>query len=468
MTEIETLLNGRQNITTRGSGKADMKRRSAVISTLLTIGLLGCAGGGPEGTNAPPPTPPPAPPPAGAPALQVLPTTFDFGKVTTGNTPAPLEVTVRNTGNAALSVSSIALSSSSSAAFRLRLAEGSKPCGSATATVAAGDFCNFEVDFVPSGNAVFTASVQIASNDMATPAYSLPLLGASEAVASLSVRINQLDTSCPASNVATAYVSVTDQGGYPLLGLGTGNFSITESSPTVTFQPLNVSYVDVAYQRIALAAALDHSSSLTSQPVAFADMKKGFTDFFASLQATDEGQVVNFDTGIEVVQPFTTDKALLQAAVATPWDQGGTTRLYDAVHLAVDDTALKQAYRRAVIVATDGQDNGSTRTLAEVTANAVNKKVAIFTIGLGASINAAVLDQMATATGGLFYQANTSQNLATIYQQLKTILYQRQYVVTFNQLSRGQGTVSPLTIGVVSPTGITGTSNAVGITSCFN
>jgi VWFA-related protein len=446
-----------------------MKRRSAVISTLLTIGLLGCAGGGPEGTNAPPPTPPPAPPPAGSPALQVLPATaFDFGKVTTGNAPAPLEVTLRNTGNAALSVSSIALSSSSSAAFRLRLSEGSKPCGSAVATVAAGDFCNFEVEFMPSGNAVFTASVQIASNDSTTPAYSLPLLGRSEAVASLSVRINQLDTSCPASNAAIAYVSVTDQGGYPVLGLGTGNFSITESSPDLTFQPLNVAYVDVAYQRIALAAALDHSSSLTEQPVAFADMKKGFADFFASLQATDEGQVINFDTGIEVVQPFTSDKALLQAAVAAPWDKGGTTRLYDAVQLAVDDTALKQAYRRAVIVATDGQENGSTATLAEVTANAVNKKVAIFTIGLGASINATVLEQMATATGGLFYRADTSQNLATIYQQLKTILYQRQYVVTFNQLARGQGTVSPLTIGVVNPTGITATSNAVGITSCFN
>jgi hypothetical protein len=60
----------------------------------------------------------------------------------------------------------------------------------------------------------------------------------------------------------------------------------------------------------------------------------------------------------------------------------------------------------------------SARSLDEVIANAVSKNVAIFTIGIGGSINRPVLEQMANETGGLFYAANTSQNLATIYQQL--------------------------------------------------
>ena len=131
---------------------------------------------------------------------------------------------------------------------------------------------------------------------------------------------------------------------------------------------------------------------------------------------------------------------------------------------AVDDTAIANAdYRRAVIVGTDGKDEGPTpgvaisnHSLTEVINNAKNKKVPIFTIGLGASINRDVLVQMATETGGLFYEANTSQNLATIYQQLSSILFEKQYALKFDQLVRGTvGSPSNLTIGANS-LGITG------------
>ena len=45
---------------------------------------------------------------------------------------------------------------------------------------------------------------------------------------------------------------------------------------------------------------------------------------------------------------------------------------------------------------------------------------------------------------GLYYQANASQNLATIYQQLASLLYENQYVLTFNRAVTGVQT--PITI----------------------
>ena len=60
------------------------------------------------------------------------------------------------------------------------------------------------------------------------------------------------------------------------------------------------------------------------------------------------------------MQPFTSDKAALLAAISAPFDKGRNTRLYDAVFQAVDDTAMNANYRRAVIVATDGKDEGPT------------------------------------------------------------------------------------------------------------
>jgi Ca-activated chloride channel family protein len=441
-----------------------MKKYSLAVAMLfMVIAVTGCGGGGDGDSGGSTPAPPVA-----RPAIQVLPATYDFGKVTASNSPAPLEVTIKNNGTAALNVSTISFGVPSDSSFTLGLNGGSKPCGSGSPTVAVADSCTFQVRFQPAGTGSFAANLQISSDDRSSPLIGLSIAGTSEPVAALSVRINQLETACP-TNEATAYVSVTDQGGYPVPGLQLSNFSITEENVSLFIK--SFSSVDVVYKPIAIAAVMDYSGSLTDQPVAIADMKNGFSSLFSSVRANDIGEIVKFGSEFEVVQPFTSDKAALLAAISAPFDKGSNTRLYDAVFQAVDDTAVNANYRRAVIVATDGEDAGPTagvpfsnRSLVEVINNAVNKKVPIFTIGLGASVNRAVLEQMATTTGGLFYEANTSQNLANIYQQLSSILYEKQYTLTFNQLVRGVGSRSNLAVGA-NFLGLTG--NAVTtITSC--
>jgi Ca-activated chloride channel homolog len=389
------------------------------------------------------------------PVQQVLPATYDFGKVTSSNVPAPLELTVRNTGNAPLQVSSIALAAGASPSFSLGLGGGSKPCGSASATIAAGDQCTVEVAFAPASTGTFTASLQIASNDPTTPSTAVPIVGASEPVAALTVRINQIQSACPinGSNEVTAYVSVTDQGGYPVTGLLDNNFTVTQvTSPRALIAP--VSYAEQTYQPIATAAALDFSSSLSNQSVAFSDMKRAFTSYFDAKRPDDIGEVVKFGSEVEVTQAFTSDKAALLAAIAAPFDKGGATKMYDAALQSVGDTAAqataRPTLRKAVIVATDGVDNASVRTLAEVAASAASQNVPIFTIGIGASINRTALEQLAADTGGLYYEANTSQNLATIYNQLSSVLYEKQYILKFDQLANGPGAASNVTVGVTS------------------
>jgi len=411
--------------------------------------------------------------------MQVLPASFDFGKVTTNNTPAPLEVTIRNAGTAALRVSSIGFTSTSSSAFSLNLSAGAKPCGSGAPTVNAGDSCTFRVAFQPSANGTFNSNLQIASNDGASPVFGLAIAGTSEAVNALSVRINQVETACPTSN-ATAYVTVLDQGGFPLPGLTGGNFTLTEGSPPSANLLLGATHVDATSKPLALGAVIDNSASITGQTVAFADMKNGFASLFNSLGGNDVGELISFGSVFEITVPFPspsntsnpTNKAALVAGLAVPWTKPANTLLYDSVFKAIDDTALQTAYRRAVIVATDGVDEGesagvrlSTHVLADVIANAVAKKVPVFTIGIGSAVNTSILQDMATQTGGVFYLAGTSQNLATIYQQLSSLLFQNQYVLTFNQLSLGAPSTVPLNVGVVSPTGITGGATSK-ITSC--
>jgi hypothetical protein len=239
--------------------------------------------------------------------------------------------------------------------------------------------------------------------------------------------------------------------------------------------------VDAAYKPLAIAAVIDNSASITGQPVMFADMKDGFASLFNGMRSNDVGELISFGSEFEVTVPFPspmstsnpTNKTALVAGLAVPWTKPANTLLYDSVYKAIDDAALQTAYRRAVIVATDGVDEGSTagvplstHTLAGVIANAVSKNVPVYTIGIGGSVNASVLEEMARQTGGVFYSAGTSQNLATIYQQLSSLLFRDQYALTFNQQTLGApGTIAPLTVGVVNATGIRGTASAT-IASC--
>ena len=364
-----------------------------VAFSLTTLLAVGCTAGGPD-APAPAPSPPPSGPVA-SPVQQVLPATYDFGKVTSNNVPAPLEVTVRNAGNAPLQVTNISLGAASHG-FSLRLSGGSKPCGSGSATIAAGDLCTVEVAFEPANTGNFTASLQIASNDRSSPT-TVPIVRRRPSRWRRSpFRINQLQSACP-TNEVTAYVSVTDQGGYPVTGLLSPNFTVTQEGNA---RPLvSLSYVEQAYKPIATAAALDFSNSLTSQSVAFGDMKNAFTTYFGAMRADDIGEVVKFGSEVEVTQAFTSEKAKLLAAIAAPFDKGGATKMYDAAFQSVGDTGGKSTYRKAVIVATDGADNASARTLADVTSSALNQNVPVFTIGIGASINRAALEQAGHRNG---------------------------------------------------------------------
>jgi Ca-activated chloride channel family protein len=431
----------------------------AALSTAFALALSGCSAGGPTESKTAPTGGSTAPVQVVNPAIQVLPATYDFGKVTSNNRPAPLEVTIGNGGNAPLLVSGLSLPAD--AAFSLRLDGGSRPCRSGSPTIAAGDLCTVEIAFHPGSTGAFATTLRIPSNDRASP-LAVPIAGTSEPVATLTVRINQLQSSCPADEV-TAYVTVTDQGGYPVPGLLAPAFTVTHDG--ISRPVISLSYIELAYKPIASAATLDFSNSMTSQSIAFADMKQGFAEYFGAMRTQDVAAVVKFGSEVEVTQAFTSDKTKPIEALSAPFDKGSATKLHDAAFQAIDDAGLQSNYRRAVIVATDGADNASVRSLADVTSNALNKSVPIFAIGIGAAINRTMLEQLAAGTGGLYFEANTSQNLATIYRQISSILYEKQYVLRFDRLPNGAGASgSSLTVGV-SALGLTG-SGATALASC--
>ena len=414
-----------------------------ILFLLLPIAFLGCGGGGSSDAPAP------------RPSIQVLPSSYDFGIVTPGNSPAPLEVEIANNGSLELKVSDIA---SADPNFVLNLSGGANPCFTASSTIAAGDNCTAEVDFLPASDGSFDGTLTIRSNDPNNSTLNVSLSGIREPRSDLNVRINQIEA-CPRPAI-TAYVSVTDQGGYPVTGLTEPDFLVTEVGGYVG-QPTTVSFVSNT-ATISVALVMDYSYSISKIQDNLDDMQESVSDFVDQLKVGDEAEIIKFSDDFDVVQAFTSDKDLLKAAISSAYPDG-VTDFYDAVYQAVDDAAASSKDRRAVIVITDGGNDPSTYTLAQVISNANAKGVPIFTVGID-QINSAILTQMADDTGGQFYEATTTDNLRTIYQQLANVLFDDQYILTYNSLL-GAGVDANLTIEATLA-GVTSGNDTKGITSC--
>jgi len=417
---------------------------------VLAIVFTGCTGGGGSSGDSAPKT-------ADLPSVQVLPLDYDFGTVTPGNTPVPLEAKIQNSGSADLKVSDIVLSDTDN--FVLDLAGGSNPCFSTSPTIGAGDNCTVAVTFIPQSDAEFGATLQINSNDGINPQIDTQLIGAAATIATIGVRINQVesDLQCPAAEVR-AYVSVIDQGGYAVTGLLENNFTVSENSNPMNLT--NFSFVSQITAPISVALVMDYSGSITGIPEAQSDMEEASAYFVAQSGVEDETEIIKYATVSKVVQEFTSEKNLSTAAIYETVDVGTHTSLYDAAWQAIDDTALRLKARKAVIIISDGIDDDGTgepisdKSLSDVIDHANDEGIPLMTVGLG-TVNEAVLKQMSDDTGGLYFPSPVSDNLRNIYYQLSIVLFENQYMLEYIS-GMGVGETADLTIEASVSQTITG------------
>src|SRR6516225_3965347 len=112
-------------------------------------------------------------------------------------------------------------------------------------------------------------------------------------------------------------------------------------------------------------------------------------------QTRDKAFVVHFDFDIELLQDLTSSRPQLEAALQklqvpeprqmqTSGDpgqmRGGGTKLYDAVFLAADEITSKKQGRKALIILSDGVDQGSKESLPAAIEAAQRADTLVYTI----------------------------------------------------------------------------------------
>ena len=139
---------------------------------------------------------------------------------------------------------------------------------------------------------------------------------------------------------------------------------------------------------------------------------------------SDEAAIIWFNSSVTVYQGMTASKSMLHDAVNN-LPASGATAVWDGIYAGLQELIANGSNQcRAVIALTDGGDNASIRTPSEVISLANRNRIRVFTIGLGSSIDVALLQAIADQTGGRYYQTPSGAELSQIYQEISTIIFQ--------------------------------------------
>lgn len=148
--------------------------------------------------------------------------------------------------------------------------------------------------------------------------------------------------------------------------------------------------------------------------------------YVAAMDAgVDEAAVLYFGSNVTVAQPITRDHSALTTAI-TMLPALGSTACWDGIFEGVRHVIENSTQScRAVIALTDGDDNMSTHTPAQIIELATHHGIRVFTIGLGSfSGSIGDLQLIANSTGGRFYPSPTASMLTQIYDQITYVIKQ--------------------------------------------
>ncbi|MHB8755067.1 MAG: VWA domain-containing protein [Candidatus Acidiferrales bacterium] len=246
-------------------------------------------------------------------------------------------------------------------------------------------------------------------------------------------------------NLVRLYVTVRDKHGAIVQNLNKKDFRVFEDGKEQTISFFSKDMTDP----ITLAMMIDSSGS----QVDLLDAEKHTASRFLRdiLHKDDLAMVVSFDTQVNLLADFTDDQQILHSAIEkaeinAPPDLGPTnlnqqgTVLYDAIYQVCRDRLPSETGRKALIILTDAEDEGSNETLqnaivAAQEANAVIHVLLIaergfyFQAGMGYG-GGSVAREMAAQTGGRVISIRNDKDLDKAFDQISQEL-RSQYILAY-------------------------------------
>ena len=255
--------------------------------------------------------------------------------------------------------------------------------------------------------------------------FSIPWLSGQDAGSSTTFRAN--------TTLVLVPVTVTDSMNRFVLGLQQKNFKILEDGVEQ-----KITHFSGEDSPLSVGLAFDESGSMDYK---LRTAREAVAYFLKTMNAADEVFLVEFSDAAKVSLGFTSqvDKIPSALEAARP---GGLTAMIDAVGLSFHEMKNAKNPRKAIIIISDGGDNNSKYTAAEVETLVRQADVQVYAMGvfepefrLGLSAEEIsgprLLSEMANQTGGRAFSAVVASDLPSVAARIAVEL-RNEYVLAYS------------------------------------
>jgi len=181
------------------------------------------------------------------------------------------------------------------------------------------------------------------SSESSTAATNVPPAGPEEVSEGDVVRVD--------TTLVTVPVSVLDRQGRFVPNLRREDFSVLENGTEQS-----IAYFETAEKPFTVALLLDVSPSTQFH---ISEIQEAAIAFAKQLRPQDRVLIISFSDEVLLLTEATNDISTITQVVLGNLKEGNSTRLYDAVHLAVKERLDRIPGRKAMVLFTDGVDTGS-------------------------------------------------------------------------------------------------------------
>lgn len=221
------------------------------------------------------------------------------------------------------------------------------------------------------------------------------------------------------TNLVNVPCTVTDRKGRLIANLTKDDFIIEEDGKRQEISK----FARENELPLTLAILMDTSRSVL--PVLPEEKETAIAFINSILTQKDLAMVVKFDKFAKVVQSFTESKRRMEDAIDSVGRTGDGTALYDAMVLASRDHLSMESGRKAMILLTDGKDEGSSHRIKDAIFAAQQSDSVIYGIsnvpergGPYGGGDPATLKTLSLETGGAAYFVRRPGEMKDIFDQI--------------------------------------------------
>jgi len=271
------------------------------------------------------------------------------------------------------------------------------------------------------------------------------------------------------TTLVTVPVSVMDRQGRFIPNLSKEQFHIYEDGIEQ-----KIAYFDSAEKPFTVALMLDTSDSTRFK---LKDIQDAALEFVEQLRPDDRVIVAAFDKKIAMLAEATSDRRVLTTAIRRV-NTGGSTGLYNAIDMIINQRLNRIRGRKAIVLFTDGVDTASQgatfegtlrmgqeldalvypiqydtledlrKQAMEMNAQMVTAKGETLTVAYARAER--YLRQLADKSGGRFYYAGSLKRLREVFTSIAQEL-REQYSLGYYPKSEGQGDERRIKVKVALP-----------------